>query len=620
MRKKTPPLGNAFRTRNRIALLAVFSLPSSVFTLPGCSNPAQHRFHENIAYLASDELEGRGVGSAGIDLAADYIADQFKQIGLEPAGDNGTYFQSFPMTLSPTLTDSGKLTFSGDEAQRKQGVDFIPYNFSSDDAFRGGIVFCGYGIVDAEKRWDDFREVDLTGSAAIIFTDEPPLWADENGNPTPNAMLRNKVYNAKDRGAIAVLIVNVAPHPDQADHLPEFYAEGADAYGLPVLNVSRAMIDSRVEAGGLGSLDALQKKLDDGEHASSVLAHMEVNGQAGIQRAVTTAKNIVGRLPGVGPKADEFVVLGAHYDHLGIRRPMKRKFKDGKLVTEDLGLQIHNGADDNASGTSGVIEIARRFAAAPPTHRSLIFVAFSGEESGLYGSKYYVEHPAVSLDYTVAMLNMDMIGRLPRGSKACTVFGVQTGKEFEEVLADASRAAGIGVAPAIDEGGRSDHASFLRKNVPSLHFFSGNHADYHQPSDDVDKINDAGGVKIEALVYQTARRIADRDGRPTFEQEKKKEKKVGGTTTFRVVMGLTPNYAEDGRPGMVVDAVSAEGPAEVAGMKGGDRILSIGGKSVANVYDYMAATRGNKAGDTVEVVVQRGDKQVTLQVTLAGTK
>lgn len=609
-----------FRRQRYFAAALVFTLHSSLFSLSGCANPAQKRYHDHIAYLASDELEGRGVGSKGIDDAAEYIADEFKRLGLEPAGENGTYFQSFTMTLSPSLTDGGTLSFSGDSTPRKQGVDFIPYNFSSDDAIKGGIVFCGYGIVNPDKSWDDFKDVDLSGSAAIIFTDEPPSWADANGDPTPNAMLRNKVYNAKDRGAVAVLIVNTAPHEGQTDRLPEFYAEGADAYGLPVLNVSRAVIDSRLAAGGLGSLDALQKKLDGGATASGVLAHMEVSGQAGIKRATTTAKNVIGRLRGSGSKGDEVVVIGAHYDHLGIRRPMKRKFREGKLVTEDLGLQIHNGADDNASGTAGLFTIAERFALSSPPARSVLFVAFSGEESGLYGSKHYVESPTAPLDYTVAMLNMDMIGRLPRESKSVTVFGVATGKEFEATLAEASGAARIGISPAVDEGGRSDHASFLRKSVPSLHFFSGNHPDYHQPSDDTDKINVAGGVRIASLVYETARRIVDADARPVFQEEKKKEKKVGGTTTFRVVMGLTPNYAEDGKPGMLVDAVSSDGPAEVAGMKGGDRILSIGGKKVANVYDYMAATRGNKAGDVVEVVVQRGDKELTLKVTLAGTK
>ncbi|MEK7757108.1 MAG: M28 family peptidase, partial [Planctomycetota bacterium] len=240
------------------------------------------------------------------------------------------------------------------------------------------------------------------------------------------------------------------------------------------------------------------------------------------------------------------------------------------------------------------------------------------EESGLHGSKHYIDNPAVPLDRTTAMLNMDMIGRLKTDDDHVTVFGVQCGKEFMGVLEPAGRTVGLTIAPAVDEGGRSDHAPFIRKQVPSLHFFSGNHSDYHQPSDDTDKINAAGGARIARLVYETAKDLADRDARPEFQVVKsEKKEQPAGTTTFRVVMGLTPNYADDGKPGMAVDAVSPEGPAELAGMKAGDRILRIGGKSVANVYDYMAATRNNKAGETVDVLVLRDGQEQTLKVTLA---
>jgi len=558
------------------------------------------------------------VGTAGIDSAAEYIAGQFEAIGLEPAGDSGTYYQTFPITLSPTLTASGRLAFSDDPIERKQGADFIPFNFSSENDFSGGVVFCGYGIVNAEKGYDDFKDIDLSGQAAVMFAGEPPSWADAEGNPTTHALHRNKVYNAKDRGAVAVLILNPKPDSSEGDRLPEFAAEGADAYGIPALHLTRSLAESVLRRGGLASLDDLQMKLDAGSHASGVAAHITVSGQAGLKRSTASARNVLGLIRGRGADADEVVVVGAHYDHLGVRRPMMRKFKAGKLVDDEIAPQIHNGADDNASGTSGLIEIARMFAAAPP-ERSVLFIAFSAEESGLHGSKYYVEHPYAPLEKTVAMLNMDMIGRLPRGDDRVTVFGVACGEGFADVLDAADDAAGLTVVPAVDEGGRSDHASFLRKDIPSLHFFSGNHADYHQPGDDTHKINVAGGARITRLVYETARELAERDARPVFVAAKKKDAPAR-TTTFRVVMGLTPNYAEDGQPGMIVDAVSSEGPAELAGMKTGDRILRISGKTITNVYDYMAATRGNKAGDTVEVVVSRDGKEVPLKVTLAGAR
>ena len=593
-------------------------LPPVVALLAGCAGGLEHRFQSHVNYLASDKLEGRGVGSQGIELASDYIARQFASIGLEPAGDGGTYFQTFPMTLHRTLTSDSRLAFSGDPVERRQGVDFIPFNFSSDDSFSGGVVFCGYGITNPDKTYDDYKDIDLTGKVALMLDGEPPSWTDENGNPTRHAMHREKVYNAKDRGAVAVFIVSPKPGEGEPDRLTEFVAEGADAYGIPAFHVTRTMADDRLAGVRFGSLDELQVKLEAGGFASADLAHVSVTGQAGFKKTTAPTRNVLGLRRGVGSLADELVVIGAHYDHLGIRKPMMRKFKGGKLVAEELQPQIHNGADDNASGTSGLIEIARMFAAAPPPKRSILFIAFTAEESGLHGSKYYIEHPSAPLEKTAAMLNMDMIGRLKPGDDHVQVFGMQCGKEFMEVLEPAGRDVGLTIAPAVDEGGRSDHASFIRKQIPSLHFFSGNHSDYHQPSDDSDKINAAGGARIARLVYETAKSLADRDARPEFQFVKsEKKEQPAGTTTFRVVMGLTPNYTDDGTPGMGVDAVSPEGPAELAGMKAGDRILRIGGKSVANVYDYMAATRNNKAGDVVDVLVLRDGKEQSLKVTLA---
>ncbi|MEK7757234.1 MAG: M28 family peptidase, partial [Planctomycetota bacterium] len=368
---------------------------ASGWLLAGCATGLEQRFQAHINYLASDELEGRGVGSRGIELASDYIAGQFASIGLEPAGDDGTYFQTFPLTLHRTLTTESRLAFSGDKVERHQGTDFIPFNFSSDDGFSGGVVFCGYGISNPDKTYDDYKEIDLTGKVALMLDGEPPSWADENGNPTRHAMHRNKVYNAKDRGAVAVFIVSPKPAEGETDRLTEFVAEGADAYGIPAFHVTRAMADDRLAGVRIGSLDELQGKLDAGGFASGDLAHVSVTGQAGFKKTTAPTRNVLGLRRGVGSLADELVIIGAHYDHLGIRKPMMRKFKGGKLVAEEVRPQIHNGADDNASGASGLIEIGRMFAAAPPPRRGILFIAFTAEESGLHGSKHYIDNPAV---------------------------------------------------------------------------------------------------------------------------------------------------------------------------------------------------------------------------------
>ncbi|MFQ5413234.1 MAG: M20/M25/M40 family metallo-hydrolase [Phycisphaerae bacterium] len=576
-------------------------------------------FQAHIDYLAADDLEGRGLGSRGIDLAADYIGKQFGALGLKPLGDNGTFFQTFDMTLQRERTGQSRLAFGASSSL--PGPEFVPLAFSSDAAFDGDVVFCGYGIVAPDRQWDDFADIDVDGKVALILRGEPPSWADDNGFPSRNAMLRNKVYNAKDRGAVAVLLVNQAPDDGEADKLITFDANRADAYGLPAMHVARATVEPLLAAGGLASLDGLQAVLDAGHTSSGPVAGVTAAGQAVFKTRSAAVRNVVGMIPGQGPHADEYVVIGAHYDHLGIRTPMMRRFKQGKLVADAGEPQIHNGADDNASGTSGLMEIARRFSEGPPPERGIVFIAFTAEETGLHGSKHFVDNPPVPLDDIVAMLNMDMIGRLEPGKNTVQVFGISTAPQLERITKRAARRVGLKIAPSPDAGGRSDHAAFVRNEIPAMHFFTGNHSDYHKPSDDSDKINAPDGARVATLVYHVARGIARADGGLAFRAPKRdKQAQPEGTPTYRVVMGLTPGYGDDGKPGMPVDAVNPDGPADLAGMKGGDRVVAIGGKPVANIYDYMAATRRNNPGDTVEVVVLRDGKEHRLNVTLSGAR
>jgi hypothetical protein len=588
----------------------------------GCSTPLERRFHTHVAYLASDRLAGRGVGTEGIELAAEYIAERFAGYGLEPAGDHGTYFQTFPIALRRTLGADARLALAGETEVRELGRDFIPFSFSSSDEFSGGVVFCGYGIEAEEKSHDDFSGVDLNGQVALMLRGEPTSWVEENqGRPTRHAMFRNKVYNVRDRGAVAVLIVNQAPtEPGEADQLTEFRETGAEAYGLPAFHVSRGFAQTMLERGGLGSLEELQQRLDAGSFVSAPLGHVKVNGKADVQSQSAPTRNVVAMLPGSGPNSDECVVIGAHYDHLGIQRPMTRRFRGGELVRETHEPAIHHGADDNASGVAALLEIARIAAQERGRNRSLVFIAFTAEEIGLHGSTYYVGQPACDPAKTVAMLNMDMVGRMDPESQRVTVFGAKTGAGIEEVLMSEAARLGLTIETTTDGGGRSDHAPFIRKEIPAMHFFTGIHADYHQPTDTADKINAKGGAAITRLVAHVALDLANRPDRPAFQAvkvERRDQAASDSTPGYRVVMGLTPGYGEGDRPGLKVEAVTPEGPAEVAGMMGGDLIVKIDGKDVANIYDYMGALRKNKPGDRVEVVVIRGGEEKTLSVTLA---
>ncbi|MFQ5464228.1 MAG: M20/M25/M40 family metallo-hydrolase, partial [Phycisphaerae bacterium] len=394
---------------------------------------------------------------------------------------------------------------------------------------------------------------------------------------------------------------------------------GANAYGIPALHITRKVADAQLKRAGLDSLSTLEDRLDAGSYVSAELKGVSASGTVVFKHFKTPTYNVVGILRGTDRDNEEFVVVGAHYDHLGLKAPTMRTFKDGKLVKTRSEPQIHHGADDNASGTSGVIEIARMLAAGPRPRRSLVFVAFTAEETGLHGSKRFVEEPPVPLGKVVAMLNMDMIGRLDPETKELTVFGTGTAGELPDILKRAAAGSGLKVATSASAGGRSDHASFVRHRIPSLHFYTGNNPDYHKPSDTADKINADGGAKITRIVGQIVRELADGTQKLAFVEveEPKRERPSGDTPVYRVVMGLAPAYAEDEKPGMAVDAVTAQGPAAMAGMKPGDRIILIGGKKIANIYDYMASTRGNKPGDAVEVVVLRDGRELKLLVTLA---
>jgi hypothetical protein len=327
---------------------------------------------------------------------------------------------------------------------------------------------------------------------------------------------------------------------------------------------------------------------------------------------------VVGILPGRGDKTDEYLVIGAHYDHLG--KTVAGSMQPARPgAAEETELIIHNGADDNASGVSGILELAQALARAPHLRRSVVFIAFSGEELGLLGSKHFVEHPTVPLEQVVAMVNLDMIGRLKEKVEKIPVFGAKSAPELEAVVSSAGAAQGFGSEGLGGAMSRSDHASFDRKGIPNLFFFTGTHADYHRPTDDTDKINAEGGVRIVQMIYDIAVQVANADARPQYHKVEGPAEGERPMARSSARMGITPGYAEEeDQPGMLVDDVQTDGPAATAGIRQGDRITQIQGKPVKNVYDYMAALGGRKPGDEVEVVLRRGDQDVTLTVKLGG--
>ncbi len=567
--------------------------------------PEQYISH--ITFLAHDALGGRGTGSDGIDIAAGYIAGQFAAAGLNPGGADGTFFQPFQIDRGPKLGDDNRLDIEGVDASPKILTDYTPFGFSTEGDFSGNVSFVGYGITAPSSGRDDYAGIDVTNQVVLMLRRQPPdIDADDNTN---HATFEHKAKLALEHGASAVMIVNQDPGEDGVDGLMRFRSRG-DEYGLPVLHVKRGLADAMLSAGGLPSITELQTKIDAShDPVSASVKGVHISGTVGFEANELEARNVIGVLPGMGSRKDEYVVIGGHYDHLG-----------------DTGGRIHNGADDNASGTAGVIETCRALAKLSYRDRSVICMAFTGEEMGLLGSRHYVEKPTVDIESIVAMINMDMIGRVTPDDEAnrLGIQGLGTGDTFHEIINRRTDELGIPFIPDESAKGPSDHDSFYRKGVPSIFFFTGVHEDYHQPGDDVEKINAEGAAQIVDLVYRIAVDLINGGEAPKYVEVDERAKIFRGTGSpggpgraGGVVMGIMPSRSDDSElAGWRVDRVLPDGGAAKAGMKDGDRILSIGGQTVNGFREYRQATREKKPGDVVAVVVKRGRDELTLEVTL----
>jgi len=558
----------------------------------------------HITLLAHDELKGRGTGHYGIDLAAGYIAGQFAAFGLEPGGPDGTYFQEFTIASAPRLLDDTSLTFTGVDRDLKLRADFIPFGFSSDGAFSGEVVFVGYGIENPDEDYDDYARIDVEGKVGLMLRREPPSW--DGDKWTSHARFTSKMELAVEHGFAAVIIVNQNPGPEEDDILMPYGMRVSRENGIPAIHLKRDVADAVLAASGAESLTGLQEKLDVGMTSSTALSGIWVTGNVVSKSDNILARNVIGVLPGVGPCSDEYVVFGAHYDHLGETRG-----------------RIYNGADDNASGTAGVIEIARVLSVTPYRNRSVICMTFSGEEMGLHGSRHYANDPTVDIDKIAAMLNLDMIGRLSdKRANMLAIQGLGTGDSFHDIVDRHTSAIGVEYLPDESATGGSDHMSFYLAGVPSLFFFTGTHPDYHQPGDDTEKINADGGAMITTLACNIGLDLINAASRPVYAEVKgraaihRSPRPVSG-----VVMGFMPDMEDESdQKGWHVAAFSPGSPAAEAGMKVADRIFEIEGKPINGFEDYQEVMAGRKAGETVTVKVLRGSDEVTLEVTLAPRK
>ncbi len=581
---------------------------------------SRDRLLKDIQFLASDELEGRGIGTQGLDLAADFIRDEFQKAGLKPAMPNGSYFQPFEMISGRRLSEGNSLMLrgpSGNTVELAVGKDFAPFAQSSLGEFDGPLVFVGYGITAAEFSYDDYADTDVKGKVVLIMLHEPGPWdkADPHspfsGNvDTKHARFDEKALNAAKHGAKAVLFVS-APHilKGQADKLLELESvRGSQQAKVAQIQVTSTAIEPLLKAGLGKDLAAVEKEIEsDLKPRSKLLEGWSVTGRVAIEDVRANVKNVLGMLEAGGPHAQETIVLGAHYDHWG---------RGGEGSLAPGSREIHNGADDNASGTAGVLELARRLArrdpGAPGLGRRIVFAAFTAEERGLFGSAHYVEDPVIALTHTVAMINFDMIGRL-RDDKLI-VYGTGTASEFMPLLEKLNADRRFSIRPIATGMGPSDQTSFYAKKIPVLHFFTDNHPDYHKPSDDWEKISIEGAERVVDMVEDLIVELANAESRPTFVLVPEAPK-ADGPGGERAWLGSIPAFGEQ-VDGTLLSGVTPDSPADRAGLRGGDLIVQLGTHEIHGLQDLRDALTRHKPGEIIKVVVQRGPLKISYPVTL----
>lgn len=582
----------------------------------------------HVKFLSSDELQGRGNGTDGLERAAEYIARQFEAAGLRPGGANDSWFQPFQLVTGLTVGEGNRLVVeaSGRSIALALGDTYYPLSVTAGDSTGGPsaeardvpLVFAGYGISAPALNYDDYAGVDVDGKAILIFTHEPEEHEESSRfggrSFTTHATLLNKAMTARNRGARLVLVVSDPTH--ERDEAPfEGFARDpqAEDYGIPVLRVRRDRIAPLLEA---WSLDALAREIDAAGAPRSRPIEGRVEYVEHLARTRRTVRNVVGVLPGSDrARKDQAVVVGAHYDHLGL---------GGRhSMNPNLAGEVHNGADDNASGTAAIIELARTASRARARFpRTIVFVAFAGEELGLVGSAHYVSHPAVPLDRTVAMLNLDMVGR-PRGR--IMISGLETAPAIgEDVDAAAAAVPGLDIR-RFQEGagvGSSDDTSFLLKKIPAVGFFSGFHGDYHRPTDDWPQIDGDGAARVASLAFELASRLASRAERPEYVAKAapaghgtSAAGDAGSVGGYGPYFGSVPDFAEsDG--GVRFAEVRENSPAAKAGLRAGDLLVGFDGKPIRTLYDFTYALRAKSPGDEVEVRVMRGDTPLVVKVAL----
>ncbi len=563
---------------------------------------------KHIEILSSEEFQGRRAGEKGADLAAEYIREQFKAIGLMPMADN--YFQYFQVITEVKATNNNNLKFGTTIVSLNK--DFTPFSFTGNANLSAEVVFIGYGF-DIDKndlKWNDYSDVDVKGKWVMMLLGDPEM--DKSDSRFSNySEARSKVLTAQDKGAKGVLFIAGINLNKKDELLSLNYDKSDSRSNLPVINITRSLANQIISDTNK-TIEKLEKELNKNQKPNSFELSVQVEANTEVIQKKSQTQNVIGILPSA-KKSDEYIVIGSHYDHLGIGGPGSGSRKPDTTA-------VHHGADDNASGVAGVIELARTLKTFsllsshfPAIERNIIFIAFSSEEMGLLGSTYFIKNSPVDIKKIRAMFNFDMLGRL-KDDNTILVGGTGTSIEADSLLDYYFKDSNIKLSKSAQGFGASDHAPFYAENIPVFFFSTGPHEDYHKPEDDINKINLEGEKLILDYISEIVWFLAVGEIQLTFTEAGPKTRSEKGR--YKVTLGFMPEFGDSEKTGVGVAGVSKDSPAELGGLLKGDRIIAIDGKPIKDIYEYMARLNKLEPGQTINVDVLRDDKVIVLMIHL----
>lgn len=579
---------------------------------------------QHVEFLADDALEGRMTGSKGSKRAANYIVEQFSKLNLQPAGEEGGYFQTFEFTAGRKIIPNEnrfhitrKIEGSEEHLEFKVEQDFLPLSFSSNGVVEGEIVFVGYGLVvpgEAGEGYNSYAGIDVKDKIVVALRYVPEdLKAERRQQLIRYAGIRYKAVQARENGAKAFLVVAGPNSPNTGKIIPLNFDSGSADSGIIAGSITHTVANTLLAQAGK-DLTEVQTGLDD-ENPHFVgqfpLPDVKIKIAASIEKIRKTDNNVLAMLPPTHQTVDsEYIIVGAHYDHIGYG-------EIGSLAKGEEKGQIHNGADDNASGTAVVLKLAEMLSAERQSHpeklkKGVIFALWSGEELGLIGSTHFVNDPVLPLNDVAAYINFDMVGRLRKNK--LVLQGIGSSPIWTKLIEKRNVLVGFNLTLQKDPYLPTDVTAFYPKNVPVLSFFTGLHKNYNRPTDDPETLNYAGLERISNLAYGIVSDLISADTRPEYVKVERNKPEQGSRGTLRAYLGTIPDYTTED-VGVKLSGVIAGGPADKAGLKGGDVIIEFGTKKIENIYDFTYALDAVKIGEPVEVVVMRDGKEVKLKVT-----